>query len=287
MKALRKIKATEDYNEFCLVEHIELEQMLPSPSKEVVDLVAGMSPSSSAVGTLNPITASTVTATASSPATTTCTSLGNITGSSNMLSSVNVSSATSGSSSHGKKKVTVKTRILGASENLFILTHVWNQMKIDGRDGFKFAKVILTKRRALPRLHQLSLKKRKQAILAQHRMSLQPKPTTTTTTTTSSTNGTKTTTTTTTTTSSTNVITNKTPASNGSGSRKSSVITSENTSSASGGHLYTSNGNCGARMRPPPKRERSSLNRLVRQKSFQDSSEFLNQLAEKKGLVNI
>lgn len=215
--------------------------------------------------------------------------------------------------------MTVKSRILGATENLFLLTHVWNQMKTEGRDGFKFAKVILTKRRALPKLHQLSLKKRKQAILAQHRMSLQPKPTTTTTTTTTS-SATKTTTTTTTTTSSTNLIKNKTAraiaaaaAAAGTAigtdtgvalSRKSSVIASEcaavNVSSSSSStaaaaaaattvvppvtHHYVSNSHVGGRVRPPPKRERSSLNRLVRQKSFEDSSENLNQTENKKSV---
>lgn len=326
-QALRKIKASEDYSEYCLVEHIELEQMLPSPSKETpADLINGTTAAVNSTTTTSTTTTgsssnmaaqlattSTTTTTSgvvtSSPATTTTTSLGNITGSSNMLSMIGGVSSSGVSSSgtsqqpshHGKKKLTVKSRILGASENLFVLTHVWNQMKLEGRDGFKFAKVILTKRRALPKLHQLSLKKRKQAILAQHRMSLQPKPTTTTTTTTTS-SARKTTTTTTTTTSSTNVITNnKNGGGTGSGvsSRKSSVIASEIaaiptavavapvavTAAAVVAHHYLSNGNGGTRVRPPPRRERSSLNRLVRQKSFEDSSECLNQIEGKKAAI--
>lgn len=193
--------------------------------------------------------------------------------------------------------------------------------------------MILTKRRALTKLHQASLKKRKQAILAQHRMSLQPKPTTTTTTTTtmSSASATKTTTTTTMT---MNVIKQQQQQQqSGCGSvtssRKSSIINETTSSAGFYGHFHypatqtshvappvphplagnvvpTRGSNNSSptpstptgtappppmhpplerptRFRPVPKRERSSLNRLVRQKSFEDSNEFLNQLARKEG----
>lgn len=50
------------------------------------------------------------------------------------------------SSNNNQKKVIVKTRVLGPNENLFLLTHVWNQMRNEKKDGFKYAKVILTKK---------------------------------------------------------------------------------------------------------------------------------------------
>ncbi|CAF0890793.1 unnamed protein product [Brachionus calyciflorus] len=51
-----------------------------------------------------------------------------------------------------KKKTINKTRVLAANENLFLLQHVWNQMKIDKKDEFKYAKLILTRRNLLPHL---------------------------------------------------------------------------------------------------------------------------------------
>jgi hypothetical protein len=151
-------------------------------------------------------------------------------------------------------------------------------MKLE-REGFKFAKVILTKRRALAKLHQSSLKKKKQAILAQHRMSLQPKTTTTM--------------------NSTNVITKM-----GGFSKliaqappiaqplpppptspppppppQPPILSSEQPQHNEGQQVGCSQfvGNF-SKSRMPPKRARSSLNRLVRQKSFEDSSEYLNQI---------
>jgi hypothetical protein len=44
-----------------------------------------------------------------------------------------------------KLSVVKTTRILEPNENLFLLTHVWNQLKSEGKDGFKNVKIILTK----------------------------------------------------------------------------------------------------------------------------------------------
>lgn len=59
---------------------------------------------------------------------------------------------------HDDKKL-IKTRILGQNENLFLLQYVWNQMKNDNKDGFKFAKAILTRKSLMPQTKTTPLKK--------------------------------------------------------------------------------------------------------------------------------
>ncbi len=88
LQSLRKIKASEDSNEYCLVEHIEQEQSMSANNPEITNVA------------------------------------------SNSNSVVN------------KNKTIIKTRILRPNENLFVLTHVWNQMKQEKKDGFKNVKVI-------------------------------------------------------------------------------------------------------------------------------------------------
>ncbi len=46
-------------------------------------------------------------------------------------------------------KLIVKTRVLELTENLFVLTHVWNKMMNEKKDGFKMAKVKLTKKKCI------------------------------------------------------------------------------------------------------------------------------------------
>lgn len=175
---MRKIKAVEDPSEYCLVEHVELEQVFQEDES------------------LN-LTASATTA-------------------------LNLTNSSS-SSNNSKKKLTVKTRILAPSENLFLMTHVWNQMKAEQKDGFKFVKVILTRKNSITRLHNLSLPR--QSSLAKPRISISSQPKTTTTTTTLT------------------------------------------TSVHANGHKA---------LAVNQKRTKSSQNRLVRQKSFDESCEYLN-----------
>lgn len=44
-----------------------------------------------------------------------------------------------------QNKKSIKTRILERNENLFLLQNVWNQMKNEKKNGFKYAKIILTR----------------------------------------------------------------------------------------------------------------------------------------------
>lgn len=48
-----------------------------------------------------------------------------------------------------QNKKSIKTRLLGQNENLFLLQNVWNQMKNEEKNGFKFAKIILTRKNLL------------------------------------------------------------------------------------------------------------------------------------------
>lgn len=75
-----------------------------------------------------------------------------------------------------QKKLSVvrTTRILEPNENLFLLTHVWNQLRNEGKDGFKNVRIILTKMSLKPE----AFYKPKRASLLKHRFSLQPKPST-------------------------------------------------------------------------------------------------------------
>jgi hypothetical protein len=149
---LQKIKANGDFAEYCLVEHLEFEQFLTKQ-------ISINSPTPPPLPLSNPPT-----------------------NTSNSTSNLNVSAAAIGghrhhhtttSSSVNNKKLIVKTRILGPNENLFILTHVWNKMREDKKDGFKYAKIKLTKRKNMIALHDTSSLKM-QSSLARHRMSLQP-----------------------------------------------------------------------------------------------------------------
>ena len=145
----------------------------------------------------------------------------------NLCSSNSPTSSSLASNPSGiQKKVIVKTRILAPSENLFVLTHVWNQMKQDRKDGFKYSKIILTKKNST----KLSTSPKKQSTLLKHRFSLQPK------------------------TSSSIAISsnmNKFDHTTGKQSHKSFAV--------------------------HQKRARSSLNRLVRQKSFDESFEQMDE----------
>lgn len=87
------------------------------------------------------------------------------------------------------KKILVKSRILRPNENLFVLTHVWNQLKLDRKDGFRSAKLILTKKQppALP----AHMNGRKPTSLLKHRFSLQPRTSVASSTTTATTTSTK------------------------------------------------------------------------------------------------
>ncbi|RNA40625.1 hypothetical protein BpHYR1_031820 [Brachionus plicatilis] len=66
-------------------------------------------------------------------------------------------------------KRSVKTRILAQNENLFLLQHVWNQMKNDNKDGFKFAKLILTRSSLLPQVKSSPLKSTNREICVQEK----------------------------------------------------------------------------------------------------------------------
>ena len=79
---------------------------------------------------------------------------------------------------HLAKKVVIKSRILRPNENLFVLAHVWNQMKLERKDGFRNAKLILTKKQ--PPTLPPHMTGRKPVSLLKHRFSLQPRPSTTT-----------------------------------------------------------------------------------------------------------
>lgn len=87
------------------------------------------------------------------------------------------------------KKIIVKSRILRPNENLFVLTHVWNQMKLDRKDGFRSAKLILTKKQ--PPTLPAHMNARKPTSLLKHRFSLQPRTSVASSTTTSATTSTK------------------------------------------------------------------------------------------------
>ena len=150
---LQKIKVNGDLSEYCLVEHLEFEQIL---AKQVSISAAASNSSSSQPRQQQQQQQQQQT--------------------SNSITNL----ANEGSNQN--KKLIVKTRILGAKENLFILSHVWKKMKEDRKDGFKYAKIILTKRKAIttalmPTHFENGASGsalQKQASLAKHRMSLQP-----------------------------------------------------------------------------------------------------------------
>ena len=54
-----------------------------------------------------------------------------------------------GTNSSNKSKLITKTRVLNPTDNLNDLTNVWAKMKLEKKDGFKQAKVILVKKKAL------------------------------------------------------------------------------------------------------------------------------------------
>jgi hypothetical protein len=163
------------------------------------------------------------------------------------------------SSMQKKLSVVKTTRILEPNENLFLLTHVWNQLKSEGKDGFKNVKIILTKTSTKPD-SMLSASRLKRSSLLKHRFSLQPKPST----------------------GFTLIETLKQTSNNLLSRQPSDLITklpspllNEPTptviSSASiKNKSFTIN---------RYKRNKSSLNRLVRQKSFDESNEMIDQTA--------
>jgi hypothetical protein len=144
-QVLQKIKASGEASEYCLVEHLEFEQFLTKQISSVNNNNNNNS-SPTPLTQLNPTSSS--------------------------ISNLSVATATPSIASVNNKKLVVKTRVLGPTENLFILTHVWNKMREDKKDGFKYAKIKLTKRKAITGLHETA--GLKSSSLAKHRMSLQP-----------------------------------------------------------------------------------------------------------------
>ncbi len=207
LKVLQKIKVTGEINDYCLIEHLEYEQYFP---KQVS------------------ISENETTNSFSSSANNLNLSQSNITKTSN------------------NKRLTVKTRILAPNENLFILTHVWNNMKTEKKDGFKYAKIILTKRKTVAKLHDANLRQQA-SLLSKHRMSLQP--------------------------------TTQSP-------KNLPLVTAVKqhaNKAALSAKLPTPETSCGSQattssksLAVNQKRAKSSLNRLVRQKSFEESMEKLN-----------
>jgi hypothetical protein len=122
-KVLKKIKANEDPSEYCLLEHIEIEQNNYSPST-----------------TLTTTETTKTTTTTSNDGTTTTTT---------ETTRKNSKGQQTTSGHQMKRKNITKTRVLGLNENMFVLTHVWNKMKAEKVDSKMIAKVILTKKAAL------------------------------------------------------------------------------------------------------------------------------------------
>lgn len=193
--ALDKIKANENPNEYCLVEHIEQEKTILKQDS---------------------------------------------------INSINNTRSMYPSSMQKKLSVVKTTRILEPNENLFLLTHVWNQLKSEGKDGFKNVKIILTKTVSKPDFY-----KPKRASLLKHRFSLQPKP------------------------SSGFTLIEALKQTNI--SIKSDFITKVPSPLLNNTQAVLSINN--KTLTINRKRTKSSLNRLVRQKSFDESSEMIDQQA--------
>ena len=219
-QALRKMKAAEDINDYCLVEHIELEQPVQSEEPSITNTsvistnYSNISKNPSSTGTKTTMVTTSSTKTLSNH--------------NNMI---------------------VKKRILAPNENLFILSHVWNQMKNEKKDGFKSGKVILTKRKSLNGKNS-SLKGNGESKSSglKHHFSLHSKLTS---------KAIK----------SLNIIDHKSPS------------PSRETSS----HLSSSSSQHHKSLAVQRNRTKSSLNRLVRQKSFEESFENLDD-GKKSGL---
>lgn len=243
-QVLQKIKVAGDFLEYCLVEHLEFEQ---GTTKQVsINVSTPSIPQSTAAHQSNSVT-----------------NLNNVSSPSTSMIHHNNNLTTGACKQQPQNyKSVMKKRILGPNENLFVLTHVWNKMREDKKDGFKCAKIILTKRKEMLKLHDASYLK-KQSSLAKHRMSLQP------------------------------TTTNSTP------SGRSMLL---NIIGNNGNSHRNHHGESGGFARPlaqrvlalTQKRTKSSLHRLVRQKSFEESLEDVAMMSQhyhhvdpKKDLKNI
>jgi hypothetical protein len=246
-EALRKIKASEDISEFCLIEYVEYEPEAAA---------AHMSSSGVGVGIVGGGAGSSMNNTILSGH------------SSYLTSSANMSSNASGrhnshlnhqreqqhnnSSSGGSGNVglLVKTRILAPNENLFVLTHVWNQMRTERRDGFKAARVMLSRKHQPVSAKSNGNFKKLQQNLLKHRMSLQP------------------------------IMPAALFGGSGSVNEQKSALSSSVVSQSQYPHQSHHSQNSqhhhsasAAAKSFAQKRTKSSLNRLVRQKSFEESCE--------------
>jgi len=141
--ALEKIKANENPNEYCLIEHIEQEKTILK--QDSINSI-----------TYNPIATTTTAAT---------------------LRTRYPNSNNASSNMQKRVSVVRTTRMLESNENLFLLTHVWNQLKTESKDGFKGVKIMLTKTSTKSDINSnndTNSYKSKRASLLKHRFSLQP-----------------------------------------------------------------------------------------------------------------
>ena len=139
---MKKIKSLDDHNEYCLVEQIESEILPLSTLSSAHNDNLNNTSTLNSTSTCNNITNNKHVTTQSTYTTGTL---------STTLSSYikTNSSASGGTSKLNQPKSITKTRVLNASDNLHSLTNTWNKLKLEKKDGFKQAKVILVKKKAL------------------------------------------------------------------------------------------------------------------------------------------
>jgi hypothetical protein len=135
-KALKKLKSLEEPNEYCLVEQIESEIQ---PSKSTSDSKANSTLNNSNQN-INNYSKNTTQSTHTT---------GTLSTTLSSYIKTNSSSLSGGTNSSNKSKLITKTRVLNPNDNLNELTNVWAKMKLEKKDGFKQAKVILVKKKAL------------------------------------------------------------------------------------------------------------------------------------------
>jgi hypothetical protein len=145
---LKKLKSLEDQSEYCLVEQIESEiqpndtnvnTTLNSSNQNITNYNKNTTTQSThTTGTLSTTLSSYIKTNGSS-----------MSGGTNATSSSSNNKTVASSSSATTSKLITKTRVLNSTDNLYELTNLWSKMKLDKKDGFKQVKVILVKKKAL------------------------------------------------------------------------------------------------------------------------------------------
>jgi hypothetical protein len=135
LETLKKLqKSPEELSEYCLVEQTEYELLInenlnTTSTSNNTNLVNNKNAQSThTTGTLSTTHSSYIKTNSSS---------------------LSGSTSATAAAANTKPKSITKTRVLNSTDNLFMLTKTWNKLKLAKKDGFKQAKVILVKKRAL------------------------------------------------------------------------------------------------------------------------------------------